>query len=195
MSLQPISECDPILKFHDIVSWRHDIVSKFTISGPILAISGPISCTYRVHTVSRHTRYFQYRARYRVFFRYRARYRVHIVYIPLVAIADIVFFTDIGPDMDPILQTISQYTEIMYKKTRHRPRCVCNITIYGYRVLSDVGAFTWCQGRYVTCCQCASAPRRPHWPGAPTGPASESAQALQLEQARSTVEFSSLLEM
>ena len=43
----------------------------------------------------------------------------------------------------------------------------------------------------------ASAPHRPHWPGAPTGPASESesAQALQLEQARSTVEFSSLLEM
>ena len=121
-------------------------MSKFTISGPILAISGPISCTYRVHTVSRHTRYFQYRARYRVFSRYRARYRVHIVYIPLVAIADIVFFTDIGPDMDPILQTISQYTEIMYKKARHRPRCVCNITIYGYRVLSDIVSFDMMSG-------------------------------------------------
>ena len=38
--------------------------------GPIscfFPISGPISCTYRVHTVSRHRRY-------RVFHRYRARY-------------------------------------------------------------------------------------------------------------------------
>jgi len=67
MSLEPISECDPILRYHDIVALRHDIVSKVTISDPILAISGPISCTYRVQTVSRHRRY-------RVFHRYRARY-------------------------------------------------------------------------------------------------------------------------
>ena len=64
---EPISECDPILRYHDIGSLRHDIVSKFTISDPISSISGPISCTYRVHTVSRHHRY-------RVFHRYRARY-------------------------------------------------------------------------------------------------------------------------
>ena len=68
--------------------------------------------------------------------------------------------------------------------------------VFAISQYTDIGYFPML-GRLhdVTCRQCASAPRRPHWPGAPTGPASESAQALQLEQARSTVEFSSLLEM
>ena len=126
----------------DIVSSRPDIVSFFPISDPILAISAPISGQYRVIPVSCHTRYCQYRARYRVFSRYRTRYRVNIGTYPFLAKPDIGFFTDIVPDMDPILQKISGYTDIVSKKPRYRSRCVFNIIIYRCRVFPISGCFS-----------------------------------------------------
>ena len=125
----------PDIAFSDIVSPRHDIVIFFPISDPILAISAPISVQYWDIPVPCQTRYYQYRARYRVFPRYRYRYRVNIGTYPFLAKTDIGFFTDIGPDMVPILQKISGYTDIGTKKTRCHSRCVCNIAIYRYRVL------------------------------------------------------------
>ena len=44
-------------------------------------------------------------------------------------------------DMVPILQKISGYTDIGTKKPRCHSRCVCNITIYRYRVLPTSGVF------------------------------------------------------
>ena len=57
----------PDIAISDIVSSRHDIVSFFPISDPILVISAPISGQYRDIPVPCQTRY-------RVFHRYRARY-------------------------------------------------------------------------------------------------------------------------
>jgi hypothetical protein len=124
----------PDIAFSDIVSPRHDIVSFFPISDPILVISAPISVQYRDIPVPCQTRYYQYRARYRGFSRCRLRYRVNIGTYPFLAKPDIGFSTDFGPDMVPILQKISGYTDIGTKKPRCRPRCVCKFAIYRYRV-------------------------------------------------------------
>ena len=96
---------------------------------------------YRDIPVPCQTRYCQYRARYRFFSRYRTRYRVNIGTYPFLAKPDIGFFTDIGPDMVPILQKISEYTDIGSKKLRCRSRCECNIAIYRYRVIPISGVF------------------------------------------------------
>jgi hypothetical protein len=131
----------PDIAFSDIVSPRHDIVIFFPISEPISGKKTPISVQYRDIPVPCQTRYYQYRARYRVFSRYRYRYRVNIGTYPFLAKPDIGFFTDIGPDMVPILQKISGYTDIGTKKNRCHSRCVCNIAIYRYRVLPISGVF------------------------------------------------------
>jgi len=131
----------PDIAFSDIVSPRHDIVIFFPISEPISGKKTPISVQYRDIPVPCQTRYYQYRARYRVFSRYRYRYRVNIGTYPFLAKPDIGFFTDIGPDMVPILQKISGYTDIGTKKTRCHSRCVCNIAIYRYRVFPISGVF------------------------------------------------------
>jgi hypothetical protein len=107
----------PDIAFSDIVSPRHDMIS---------GKKPPISVQYRDIPVPCQTRYYQYRARYRVFSRYWNRYRVNIGAYPFLAKTDIGFFTDIGPDMVPILQKISGYTDIGTKKTRCHSRCVCN---------------------------------------------------------------------
>jgi hypothetical protein len=75
----------PDIAFSDIVSPRHDIVSFFPISDPILVISAPISVQYRNIPVPCQTRYYEYRARYRVSPRYRLRYRVNIGTYPFLA--------------------------------------------------------------------------------------------------------------
>ncbi len=129
----------PDIAFSDIVSPRHDIMIFFPISDPILAISALISVQYRDIPVPCQTRYYQYRARYRVFSRYRYRYRYNIGTYPFLVKTDIGFFTDIWPDMVPILQKISGYTDIGTKKNRCHSRCVCNIAIYQYRVLPISG--------------------------------------------------------
>ncbi len=125
----------PNIAFSDIVLPRHDIVSFFPISDPILVISAPISVQYRDIPVPCQTRYYQYRARYRFFSRYRLRYRVNVGIYPFLAKPDIGFFTNIGPDMVPILRdirilgqknldvvpdvyAISQYTYIVYFRFR-----------------------------------------------------------------------------
>jgi hypothetical protein len=131
----------PDIAFSDIVSPRHDIVSFFPISDPILVISAQISVQYLDIPVPCQTRYYQYRARHRVFSRYRLRYRVNIGTYPFLAKPDIGVFTDIGPDMVQILQKISGYTDIGSKKPRYRSQCVCNIAIYQYRVLPILGVF------------------------------------------------------
>ena len=131
----------PDIAFSDIVSPRHDIVIFFPISEPISGKKTPISVQYRDIPVPCQTRYYQYRARYRVFSRYRYRYRVNIGTYPFLAKPDIGFFTDIEPDMIPILQKISGYTDIGSKKRRCHSRCVCNITIYRYRVFPISGVF------------------------------------------------------
>jgi hypothetical protein len=152
----------PDIAVPDIVSSRHDIVSFFPISDPILVILVSISGQYRDIPVPCQIRYYQYRARYRFFSRYLLRYRVNTGTYPFLAKPDIVFFTDIVPDMVQILQKISEYTDIRTKKPRCHSRCVCNIAIYRYRVLLMSGRFSRYRGRYITCC--ASAPRPPHWP-------------------------------
>jgi len=114
----------PDIAFSDIVSPRHDIVIFFPISD--------VPCQ---------TRYCKKGARYRVFSRYRYRYRYNIGTYPFLAKTDIGFFTDIGPDMVPILQKISGYTDIGTKKNRCHSRCVCNIAIYRYRVFPISGVF------------------------------------------------------
>jgi len=129
----------PDIAFSDIVSPKHDIVIFFPISDPISGNKTPISVQYRDIPVPCQTRYYQYRARYRVFSRYRYRYRVNIGTYPFLAKPDIGFFTDIGPDMVPILQKISGYTDIGTKKTRCHSRCVCNIAIYRHRVFPISG--------------------------------------------------------
>jgi hypothetical protein len=107
----------PNIAVSDIVSSRHDIVSFFPISEPILVISVPISGQYPDIPVPGQTRYYQYRARYRGFPRYRLRYRVNIGTYPFLAKPDIGFFTNIGPDKVPIMQKISEYTDIGTIKT------------------------------------------------------------------------------
>jgi len=117
----------PDIAFSDIVSPRHDIVIFFPISEPISGKKTPISVQYRDIPVPCQTRYYQYRARYRVFSRYRYRYRVNIGTYPFLAKPDIGFFTYIGPDMVPILQKISGYTDIGTKQPRNRSRCHSNV--------------------------------------------------------------------
>ena len=111
-------------------------MSFFPISNPILVISAPISVQYQDIPVPCQTRYYQYRARYRVFSRYRYRYRVNIGTYPFLAKTDIGFFTDIGPDMVPILQKISGYTDIGIKKTRYRFRC--RVFLYAISGYTDI---------------------------------------------------------
>ncbi len=113
----------PYIAFSDIVSPRHNIVSFFLMSDPILVISAPISVQYWNIPVPCQTRYYQYRAWYRGFPRYRLRYRVNIGTYPFLAKPDIGFFTDFGPYMVPILQKVSGYTDIGTKKPRYRSRC------------------------------------------------------------------------
>jgi hypothetical protein len=107
----------PDIAVSDIVSSRHDIVSFFLISDPILVILAPISGQYRDIPIPYQTRYYQYRARYRVFPLYRLRYRVNIETYPFLAKPDIGVFTNIVPDMVLISQKISKYTDIWTKKT------------------------------------------------------------------------------
>jgi len=118
------------------VSPRHDIVIFFPISDPISGKKTPISVQYRDIPVPCQTRYYQYRARYRVFSRYRYRYRVNIGTYPFLAKPDIGFFTDIGPDMVPILQKISGYTDIGIKKTRYRFQC--RVFLYAISGYNDI---------------------------------------------------------
>ena len=134
----------PDIAFSDIVSSRHDIVSFFPISDPILVILAPISGQYRDIPVPCQTRYYQYRARYRFFSRYRSRlrYRVNIWTYPFLTKPDIGFFTDIVPDMIPIMQKISEYTDIGTLKTSTSfPMCIQyrNIPI---SCTSDIGRFS-----------------------------------------------------
>ncbi len=79
------------------------------------------------------------------------RYRCHIGVYPFLATTDIGIFADIGSDMYPILQTISQYTEIGANFQRHRFRCVINITIYRYRGFTILGRITRYRGRRRRC--------------------------------------------
>ena len=53
--------------------------------------------------------------------------------------------------MYPILQTISQYTEIGANFHRHRFRCVINITIYRHRRFTILGRITRYRGRRRRC--------------------------------------------
>jgi hypothetical protein len=129
----------PDIAFSDIVSSRHDIVSFFPISDPILVISAPISVQYRDIPVPCQTRYYQYRARYRGFFRYRLRYRVNIGTYPFLAKTRYRVFhryrARYGPDIAknigiygyqdhkkldvvPDVYTILQYTDIVYFRYR-----------------------------------------------------------------------------
>jgi hypothetical protein len=118
----------PISCHQDTIS-RHDIVSFVPISDPILETSAPMSGQSWDIPVPCQTQYYQYRARYRFFPRYRLRYPVNIGTYPFLAKPDIGFFTDTVtvPDMIPILQKLSEYTDIGTKKPRCRSRCVCNI--------------------------------------------------------------------
>jgi hypothetical protein len=132
----------PDIAFSDIVSSRHDILSFFPISDAILVISAPISVQHRDIPVPCQTRYYQYLARYRVFTRYRLRYRVNIGTSPFLAKPNIGFFTDVGPNMVPILQKISEYTDIRtIKNSMSCPMCIQyrNIPI---SCTSDIGRFS-----------------------------------------------------
>ena len=82
---RPVIRVCPDIAFSDIVSPRHDIVSFFLISDPILVISAPISVQYRDILVPCQARYYHYRARYQVFSRYRLRYRVNIGTYPFLS--------------------------------------------------------------------------------------------------------------
>ena len=137
-TMVPISECIPILGIPDIGSSGPDIVSFDPISDPISSISVPISGQYRDIPVSCQTRYCKNRARYRFFFRHRVRYRVNIGTHPLVAKPDIGFFNDIVPDMAPISQKISQYTDIRVDVVSN---VYASIAIYRYRVHPISGRF------------------------------------------------------
>ncbi len=103
----------PDIAFSDIVSPRHDIVSFFPISDPIFVISAPISVKYRDIPVPCQTRYYQYRARYRVFPRYRLRYRLRYRDIPVPC------------------QT--RYRGFHRYRARYGPDIAKNIGIYRYR--------------------------------------------------------------
>ncbi len=79
------------------------------------------------------------------------RYRCYIGVYPFLATTDIGFFADIGSDMYPILQTISQYTDIGANFQRHRFLCVINITIYRYPGFTILGRITRYRGRRRRC--------------------------------------------
>jgi hypothetical protein len=119
----------------------------------------------------------------------------HIETYPFLATPDIVFFTDIVPNMVPMLQTTSQYTDIGTKKQN----IVADVlAIFRCRVFSDTGAFYMISGtinhllrfRPPAAALARRSNRSSLCPGAPTG-----TQHCRVQQPSRNVEFSSLLRL